>query len=133
ESSTNPKREREAPATDRQRQWPAPNAVEIDLDAGDEEEEAQPHLPEYLHGAVRSDPAEDLGADQNATQDFENDAGNAKPQRQLAEKRRQHGDQRDHEKRVRMRLHRPASLAKCSRTRESSGRPELSRVRLPVL
>jgi hypothetical protein len=75
------------PARDCQLKRLAPNPGEIDLDSGDQEQEARPHPPEHLHRSVRANPVENLRVDQNAEQDLQHHGGDAKPDRQLADER----------------------------------------------
>ena len=83
------------PAHDREAAGPLPEQAQVQLVAGQQEQEAEPHVREQLD-AVRLGPAEHLRADHDAADDQDDDLGDAQAGQQAddegGERRHQHDD-----------------------------------------
>ena len=83
-------RHRDQPTPGAKPQRPAPDSLEIDLVAGEEEEHAEAEVGEEVNEVIGLGDVEDLGADENAQEQLDDDDG-----RREAARHQRHRDGRE--------------------------------------
>ena len=92
--------------------------VEVDLEAGQQEQEGEADQSQHLHGLVVRRPAEDLRTDDDPEQDLEDDRGQAQPG-EADDERRDERDERDDGDRGE-RDHRPSAASRSSSSKATA-------------
>jgi hypothetical protein len=87
-------RGRQHPADDRQPSRPLSQQVRVELVAGQQEQEPEPHVGQQLD-VLRLGDAEDVRSDQDAADQEDDDLRDLRPRQQCDQERRERGDQRD--------------------------------------
>src|SRR2546421_618483 len=77
-----------------------PQPLRVDLEPGEEQEEAEPEQREDVGGNVDAEPVKTRWAHHDAEHDLEHNGGKAQRRRELDDQRREHRDDRDREHRL---------------------------------
>jgi len=92
-----PEQQRCPEAEQREAQQVASKASEVDLEAGEEQQEGQADQGEDLDGPIDGDPAENRGSEHDAGEDLQDNGGDLDPRDGIGEQRGGDGDERHDE------------------------------------